>query len=117
MTKKRIQEYIDYVRDSLSVEYFNLERDCSRDTPVGGVYRELFSRSTVEIPISLLESEYLGDVEKYEYYQDVLFYDKFVVLNGIKVRINKNWEFRYLIEDSREKLPFPISQMIKQKIT
>ena len=111
---KKIQEYVDGIRDSLSSKYFELERKCNRSEIPGGFYKEYFSRNVIELPITLLKKSYLGEVPDYEYYQDVMFDNNFAVHFRILARVKQDWEYRYIIENNKEKLPMPIMSMVKE---
>ena len=111
---KKIQEYIDGVRNNLTAKYFELERKCNRSEIPGGFYKEYFSRNVIELPISLLKKTYITEITDYEYYQDVMFDNNFAVHYRILARVKQDWEFRYIIENNKEKLPLPIKQLIKK---
>ena len=114
LDSKKIQEYVDGIRDSLTAKYFELERKCNRSEIPGDFYKEYFSRNVIELPISLLKKSYLGEVPDYEYYQDVMFDNNFAVHFRILARVKQDWEYRYIIENNKEKLPLPIKQLIKK---
>ena len=116
LDSKKIQEYVDSVRDSLTTKYFELERKCNRSEIPGGFYKEYFSRNVIELPIMLLKKSYLGEVTDYEYYQDVMFDNNFAIHFRILARVKQDWEYRYIIENNKEKLPLPIKQLIKKFI-
>ena len=109
----KIQEYIDGIKNSLTSKYYELEKKCNLSAIKGSFYQQYFCRNVMEIPISLLKKEYIGNLKEYQYYQDIFFDNNFAIHYTLKARIKQDWSFRYIIENNNEKLPLPIIQMVK----
>lgn len=112
----KIQEYINKVKGSLTVTFYNLEGKCFRSEMTSGAYKQYFTRNVIELTEEAFSKEDLGIVENYEYYQDIYFDDEYIIHYRLTARINYEWEFRYIIKDFRERLPSPIMQMIMKHI-
>ena len=113
---ERIQKYIDEVKESLTPKYFELERECNLASINSSHYQEYFCRNVMKIPFSLLEKQYIGVLEDYQYYEDVYFDNNFAVHRNILAHVKQDWEFRYIVENNKEKLPLPLMIMVKKFI-
>ena len=116
INKSKIQKYIDKIKDSLTVTFYNLESKCNRAQVSGTSYKQYFTRNVVELNENVFSKEDLGIIEDYEYFQDIYFDDKYMIHYRLTARINREWEFRYIIQESKEKLPTPIMQMVKMQV-
>lgn len=114
INEKKIQDYIDTIKDSLTSKYYELESKCKASNITGGFYQEYFCRNVIEIPISLLEKQYIGELNDYQYYREIFFDNNYAVHYTLKARIKQDWSFRYMVENNSEKLPLPIMNMVKE---
>lgn len=112
--KEIIQASIDSIKGTLTDSYYNLEKECIKSYSNDIVYRTYFNRNTVTIPICDLKSEKLGDIPNYQYYEDIYFDENFILMSLLKVRIDSNWKFRYIIKESKERMTSIIIQKIKK---
>lgn len=111
---KPIQEYIDHKKQLLGKNYDFIESVTLNDVNNGSIYRTYFTRSTMLLPIeSVCEQKKLGNILGYEYYDDVYFDELFQIFNVIRVRIDMNWKFRYVIQDYSERMNSIIVNKVK----
>lgn len=111
---KPIQEYIDHKKQLLGKNYDFIESVALNDVNNGSVYRTYFTRSTMLLPIeTVCEQKKLGNILGYEYYDDVYFDELFQIFNVIRVRIDMNWKFRYVIQDYSERMNSIIVNKVK----
>lgn len=111
---QKINVYIQEVKQSLTEDYYALEKVCKREAEYSSVYTSLFMRSTVSLPIEILTSKLLGRIPNYQYYESVFFNNNFRVYNTLKVRINSDFKVQYFIEDVQERLPMILIKEIKK---
>ena len=111
---QKINVYVQEVKQSLTEDYYALEKVCKQEAEYNSTYTSLFMRSTVSLPIEILSSKLLGRIPNYQYYERVFFNDNFRVYNTLKVRINSDFKVQYFIEDVQERLPMILIKEIKK---
>jgi hypothetical protein len=111
---QKINVYVQEVKQSLTEDYYALEKVCKQEAEYNSTYTSLFMRSTVSLPIERLTSKLLGRIPNYQYYESVFFNNNFRVYNTLKVRINSDFKVQYFIEDVQERLPMILIKEIKK---
>lgn len=116
ITPESVQEYIDDITCDLSSKYYELESECLQEADNGIIHRTLFIRNTIDIIDAPCYVQHVGTLSNYQYYQPIIINDKFQVFNSLKVRIDRNWKYRYLIEDCKERLPVVLIKKLRQDV-
>ena len=112
-----INSYLNKVKNSFTEDYYIWERKCKAEADYTPLYTTLFMGSTIKLPLDILNFEMLGKINKYQYYEDILFDKKFRVYNNPKIRLNNKFEFNYLIDDTQERLPsILIKEIVKSRL-
>lgn len=98
-------KYLEDLEKSFNKDYYILEAQCKAEAEYSPQYTSVFMGSTVSIPLELLTEKLLGTIPNYQYYEDLYITYKFRVQNTLKVRVDSNFKFKYIIDDTRERLP------------
>lgn len=77
-------------------------------------YRSVFTGTTMQIPLEELVSERIGGIEDYSYYESIYLTEDYNVLNSLRMRLDHNGEFSYLIPDIQERLPYYLIKKLKE---
>ena len=110
------QDFINQTIGKLGKDYFNIENECREDAVNDPRYKTLFNRNSIRFPITLFKEHHLGKINNYQYYEDIYFDERYQVYNSLKLRVNMNWEFKYIIFDFSEILPYYIIKKINKII-
>lgn len=111
-----IQTYIDSLKNDLSEDYYKLEKKCMEEAEYGIAYKSFFNRSSIDLLVDEIEYDVIGEIPNYQYYEPVFFNQDFQILNSVRARINRDWKFRYIINDCKERLPVCIIKKLRKNV-
>lgn len=109
-----LNEIIKEKFDSLTPSYNTIKLEVEIENKMHPGYRSVFTGSTMQIPIEKLNSEKIGQLEDYSYYETIYMTEDFNILNSLRMRLTYFKEFSYLISDVQERLPYYLIQKLKE---
>lgn len=113
INENKINEYLSKLKSTLNDNYYSLESLCKSDSDSSPYYQTIFMGNTVSIPVDIFETELIGTIPNYQYYEEIFFSDDFGVYNTIKTRVDKDFKHRYIIKDYQERLPYTLIKQVK----
>lgn len=111
--ENKVNKYLSKLKDTFNNDYYQFETLCKSDSDSSPYYQTIFMGNTVSIPIDIFETELIGTIPNYQYYETILFSDDFGVYNTVKARVDKDFKYRYIIKDYQERLPYTLIKQVK----
>ena len=111
--ENKVNKYLNKLKDTLNNNYYQFETLCKSDSDSSPYYQTIFMGNTVSIPVDIFETEFIGTIPNYQYYETILFSDDFGVYNTVKARVDKDFKYRYIIKDYQERLPYTLIKQVK----
>jgi hypothetical protein len=111
--ENKINEYLNKLKSTFNDNYYKFESLCKADSDSSPHYQTIFMGNTVSISVDIFETELIGTILNYQYYEEIFFSDDFRVYNTIKARVDKDFKYRYIIKDYQERLPYTLIKQVK----
>lgn len=111
--ENKVNKYLSKLKDTLNNNYYQFETLCKSDSDSSPYYQTIFMGNTVSIPVDIFETEFIGTIPNYQYYETIFFSDDFGVYNTVKARVDKDFKYRYIIKDYQERLPYTLIKQVK----
>jgi hypothetical protein len=110
----KLNNYLKDLKKSLTSNYYNMQSIGIEEASSYSAYATIFTGSTIKLPLDIFCKELIGNIPSYEYYESIYFNPEFKVYNSLRIRMGMDFDYRYIIPDTQEKLPTFLIKKLKE---